>query len=132
MSLRSLVLLSIVTVYFPLRGTAQTIASDEKAVMVLSQSLTASGAGSAASPDHGFIATGTITYFWAGQRVQGAATIRARGHDQFRLDGITLTLCRGELLPERVALGCHQINVLILLLELLLNPARHVAIQHRD
>jgi len=33
-----------------------------------------------------FTATGTITYFWAGQRVSGGAIIRAKGSDQFRLD----------------------------------------------
>jgi hypothetical protein len=33
-----------------------------------------------------FSASGNITYFWAGQNVQGAVTLLARGTAQFRLD----------------------------------------------
>ena len=58
--------------------------SDPQAVAVLQQALAASGA--ALNPVRNFVASGTITYFWAGQPVQGTATIRARGHEQFRID----------------------------------------------
>ena len=61
---------------------AQNNSSDEKAVTILSQTLSAS----AASNVQAFTATGTMTYFWAGQEVQSNATIRAKGGDQFRLD----------------------------------------------
>ncbi len=37
-----------------------------------------------------FTASGTITYYWAGQQVQGPATVRGRGTDQFRLDRLRL------------------------------------------
>lgn len=63
-------------------GAAQTAASDAKATDILTQSLAASGAGGVQS----FTATGTMSYFWAGQAVQSNATIRAKGGDQFRVD----------------------------------------------
>lgn len=37
-------------------------------------------------PVQDFVATGTITYFWAGEEVTGPATVRGRAPDQFRLD----------------------------------------------
>lgn len=76
-----ILLLSFLTLH-SLASIAQAPASDEKAVALLNQTLAASGAGNVG----GFTASGAITYFWAGQRVQGLATIRARGKDQFRLD----------------------------------------------
>jgi hypothetical protein len=63
---------------------AQTAASDQRGVTVLQQTLIVSGA--AMNPIRTFSANGTITYFWAGRPVQGPATIRSRGSDQFRLD----------------------------------------------
>ena len=59
-------------------------ASDSRAVTTLQQVLAVSG--TAVAPVQAFSATGTITYYWAGQPVQGAATIVARGNGQFRLD----------------------------------------------
>ena len=64
--------------------TAQAPASSISAAAILTQSLNASGVGQ--SPGLAFTANGTITYFWGGEQVQGPATLRARGHDQFRLD----------------------------------------------
>jgi hypothetical protein len=43
-------------------------------------------AGAAAVRD--FTMTGTVTFFWAGDKVQGSATLRGRGADQFRLDAV--------------------------------------------
>ena len=63
---------------------AQAPDSDPRAVGLLQQVL--NNSGMTAAPFHSFTAQGTITYFWAGQPVQGSATIRARGNDQFRLD----------------------------------------------
>ncbi len=67
-----------------LSGLAQeptaSSAPDPKAL--LAQSLAAAGATNV----NAFTASGTITYFWAGEPVQGAATLRGRGADQFRLD----------------------------------------------
>lgn len=53
---------------------------------MLSQALNAIGGATALSAIQDFTATGTITYYWAGQQVQGSATVRGRGIDQFRLD----------------------------------------------
>jgi hypothetical protein len=63
---------------------AQTASVDQKGVAVLQQVM--AGSGAATNPIGAFTATGTITYYWAGQPVQGSATIRARGSGQFRLD----------------------------------------------
>lgn len=85
MFLRAVYLLIIISVYLaPGASVAQT--SDPIAVAVLNKSLTASGATNPLNPVRDFVATGTITYFWAGEEVQGAATVKARGYDQFRLD----------------------------------------------
>ena len=82
MSLRTgILLLSFLTLH-SLPSIAQAPASDAKAVVLLNQSLTASGAGNVG----GFTASGSITYFWAGQAIQSNATIRAKGGNQFRLD----------------------------------------------
>jgi hypothetical protein len=63
---------------------AQSPKSDPQAVELLQQVLNASGM--TANPFNAFTAHGTMTYFWGGQPVQGSATIRARGEDQFRMD----------------------------------------------
>lgn len=65
---------------------AQSPGSDRQAVSILTQALNASGAANPLNPVRSFTASGTIIYFWAGERIQGPATIRARGHNQFRLD----------------------------------------------
>ena len=75
-------LLLVAVSSIPIR--AQAPDSDPKAVSILAQSLGA--AGVALNPVEALTATGTITYFWVGQPVQAAATIRARGPDQFRID----------------------------------------------
>lgn len=67
-------------------GNAQSVTSDPQAVAVLTGALAASGAANPLNPVRSFTASGTITYFWAGERVQALATIRAQGHDQFRMD----------------------------------------------
>ena len=63
---------------------AQAPASNPQAVSLLQQALDTSGM--TVKSFRTFTANGTITYFWAGEAVEGAATIRARGDDQFRLD----------------------------------------------
>ena len=84
MLLRIFVLSTLLATTGSVAGLAQSSASDQQGVAVLQKALNASGA--ALNPIRTFTATGTITYFWAGQPVQGSATIRARGSDQFRLD----------------------------------------------
>jgi hypothetical protein len=63
---------------------AQDPASSAAGRSILTQSLNASGVG--VNVSLAFTANGTITYFWGGEQVQGSATMRAKGHDQFRLD----------------------------------------------
>ncbi len=70
----------------PTGGLAQVGTKDPKGVAVLTQSVNASGATNPLKPVQDFTATGTITYFWAGEQVQGTATVRGRAPDQFRLD----------------------------------------------
>jgi hypothetical protein len=75
-------------------------ASDATARAILTQSLAASGAANVQS----FTASGTTTYFWGGEEIQAVTTVRAKGHDQFRLDSsvpggmrsIALTKSGGE------------------------------------
>ena len=69
-------------------AAAFTATSDPQAVALLNQSLSAAGGVQALAAIRDFAATGTITYYWAGQQVAGTATVRARGFDQFRLDSI--------------------------------------------
>lgn len=76
------------------RCLAQSPAPDSspQAIAVLQQALSASGNADSATRVRSFVATGTATFFLPGpvfpqvQQVQGGATIRAQGSDQFRLD----------------------------------------------
>lgn len=68
------------------RATEQAAQSDVSAVAALQRAVAAYGHLSGQEPISDFTAQGTITYFWAGQEVQGAATVRGRAPDQFRLD----------------------------------------------
>lgn len=64
----------------------QSVQRDEQAVSVISDTVNAGGGLAVFTSIADFKASGKITYFWAGEEVQGAATIWARGTDQFRLD----------------------------------------------
>jgi hypothetical protein len=59
---------------------------DPQAVLILTQALSVAGGIEALSAIQDFTGTGTITYYWAGQEVSGAVTVRGRGTGQFRLD----------------------------------------------
>jgi hypothetical protein len=77
-------LLFFLFVFFPAVLKAESPNSDPQAVALLRQTLAVSGAS--LNPIHTFLASGTIAYFWAGDRVEGPATIRVRGWDEVRLD----------------------------------------------
>ncbi len=62
--------------------------SSPQAIQTLQQALSAAGGAQALGSIQDFSATGTITYFWAGEQVQGSATVKARGTDQFRVDSV--------------------------------------------
>ena len=59
---------------------------DPQAVAILQQALAAAGGAAAIGAVQDYTATGTITYFWAGQQVQGAVTLKGRGIGKFRLE----------------------------------------------
>jgi hypothetical protein len=58
---------------------------DEKAVSILTVALDAAGGASAFAAIQDYRATGTATYYWAGQEFTGNTTISGRGNDQFRI-----------------------------------------------
>jgi hypothetical protein len=59
---------------------------DPQALAVLTQSLNATGGLSGIAAIQDYTANGTITYYWAGEEVQGTATVRGMGLTCFRLD----------------------------------------------
>lgn len=71
---------------FSAAAAGQTAVSDPRGFAILSQALSASGVSNPAKPVQDFTATGTITFFWAAKEVSGPATVKGRGHNQFRLN----------------------------------------------
>ena len=86
MSLRGCFLRAFALALIPAQTLSGTPSSDPQAVAILTESLNASGAFGTVNPARDFTARGTIAYFWAGEKIEAPATIRARGPDQFRLD----------------------------------------------
>jgi hypothetical protein len=71
----------------PIRAQQSTTPTrDPQALSMLQQCLTAAGGTQAISAIQDFTETGSITYFWAGQQVNGTVTIRGLGLSDFRLD----------------------------------------------
>ena len=66
--------------------TTTTVLRDPQGLAVLQQAVAASGGTTLLSSIQDFAATGTITYFWAGQDVKGSVKLLGRGLMQFRLD----------------------------------------------
>jgi hypothetical protein len=64
---------------------AQVAVKDPQSVTILTQAVNAAE-GTQAGSISDFVATGSITYFWAGEQVPGSATVKGRAPDQFRLD----------------------------------------------
>lgn len=65
---------------------AQETTSDAQGVAFLTQTLNAVGGAQALATVQDFTATGTITYYWAGEAVQAPATVKVKGGHRFRLD----------------------------------------------
>src|SRR5438128_1552422 len=63
-----------------------TVSRDPQAVSLLTQSVNAAFGSTGLSTYRDFTATGTITYFWAGDQVLGSATVKGRGPAEFRID----------------------------------------------
>ena len=70
------------------QAAPQTSTSDPQAIAILTQAVTAAEGAQAltSSPIQDFTATGNITYYWAGEQVQGSVTLKGRGTQQFRID----------------------------------------------
>jgi hypothetical protein len=81
----------------------QTAQRDPQAMTVLAQALNTAGGTSAITAIQDYTASGTITYYWAGQPVQGAVTIRGRGSDATRLDAVLPSGTRSFAVDEGVA-----------------------------
>jgi len=69
-------------------GTA--VPRDPQAMAVITKALNAAGGVSALAAIQDITATGTITYYWAGEEVQGTVKVKGRGTGQFRLDATLL------------------------------------------
>ncbi len=57
---------------------------DPQALAVLTQAVSAAGKSALSVED--FTATGSITYYWAGEEVKGSAVIRGKGAEQFSME----------------------------------------------
>jgi len=62
---------------------------DPQAITLLNACLLASGGLVSISTINDFSASGSVTYYWASQNVQGTVTLKALGTTDFRLDGVT-------------------------------------------
>ncbi len=69
----------------PLLAAAGAL-KDPQAIAIISQSLVAVGGTALLATLQDFTATGTVTFFWAGQPAPGPATVLGRGTTEFRLD----------------------------------------------
>jgi hypothetical protein len=61
---------------------------DPQAVSVLNSCIAASGGLTAINGIQDFTASGNVTYYWAGQNVQGSVTLKALGTANFRVDAV--------------------------------------------
>lgn len=66
--------------------TSPTAVRDSNAVTLLTEAVTAAGGLSAITEVKDFTGWGSITYFWAGEQVDGSVTVRGLGLSLFRLD----------------------------------------------
>jgi hypothetical protein len=62
-----------------------TNAKDQASILLINRSLAAMG-GSQPAAIADFVATGDVTYYWAGKEEKGSATLSGRGIGQFRFD----------------------------------------------
>lgn len=79
-------LLSLTLVEAQQSAPATTPTRDPQALTILTQCLQAAGGTQAISAIQDFTASGTITYYSAGEQVQGTVTVKGRGFGQFRMD----------------------------------------------
>src|SRR2546426_7483455 len=77
---------------------------DPQAVAVLTQALSVVGGSAAIGSIRDFVATGSITYYWAGQEIQGTLQIRQAGLGNLRLDANLPSAVRSWSVHRGVAL----------------------------
>jgi hypothetical protein len=65
---------------------APTVVRDPQAVSVLTQALNAAGGILAIAAVQDYTATGSVTYYWAGEEAPGTVVVKSRGAAQFRID----------------------------------------------
>src|SRR6266571_2780701 len=70
----------------PSTSANQSPQRDPQALSILNQVLAASGGAQALSAIQDFTASGNITYFWAGDQVQGTVKVKGRSTTDFRVD----------------------------------------------
>lgn len=88
LAVATLVVLSVLPVSLLAQQDIQTPlvpSRDQQAVSVITQCLNGGG-GQALATLQDYTGKGNITYFWAGQEVNGAVTVQSARQDQFRLD----------------------------------------------
>src|SRR5258708_11564073 len=65
---------------------SQTAQRDPQALTVLTQAVNAIGGARALAAVQDFTASGTITFNWAGEPVEGSLAVQGKGLNQFRMD----------------------------------------------
>jgi len=82
-------ILALITQFAVAQQTATTAPQrDPQAMAVLQKCLAAGGGAQALGAVQDFLASGTITYHWAGQDVVGTVTAQGKGLAEFRLDSV--------------------------------------------
>jgi hypothetical protein len=84
--------------------TAQVSQRDPQALSVLTQALSAAGGSALVGSHQNYTGTGSITYYWANQEVQGSVNMRSRGTGQFRLDATLPNGVRTWLVNDQTGL----------------------------
>lgn len=68
------------------QSSTTTVQRDQQALTIVAQVLKNAGGVAALSAIQDVTGSGTITYYWAGEEVQGTVSVKGRGTGQFRLD----------------------------------------------
>lgn len=66
--------------------TSTPVTKDPQAIAILNQSLNAVGGLAAINSVQDYQGTGNITFYWAGEEIQAAATVQGMGVTNFRID----------------------------------------------
>src|SRR5688572_14933629 len=75
-----------VVLVFASAPSQELSAKDAQALLLIEETLAASGWVDGVTQFQDFEATGSITYYWAGEEVTGSVVIKGKGTEEFRLD----------------------------------------------